>query len=151
MSWKRILFFGLSLVFFYACSSEKKKPVSSQIQKTKKAAPAAKASPGKMLYMQFCLACHMENGEGVPGLYPPLVQTEYVLGDKTRLIENILYGQDGPLEVKGQQYNNVMAKLDYLNDQQIADVLTFVRSNFGNNASAVTAGEVKMTRNAGKK
>jgi len=100
--------------------------------------------------MQFCLACHMENAEGVPGLYPPLTQTDYILGDKKRLIRAVLHGLEGPFEVKGIQYNNVMAKLDYLQDQQIADVLTYIRSNFGNNAEAITANEVRMVRNAGE-
>jgi mono/diheme cytochrome c family protein len=57
---------------------------------------------------------------------------------------------EGEIEVKGEKYNNIMAKLDYLRDQQIADVLTYIRSNFGNNATAVTAAEVSAVRSAGK-
>ena len=117
---------------------------------TKKMEPAESTHPGKIVYIQFCLACHMENGEGVPGLYPPLTQTEYVLGEKTRLIGTVLHGMEGEIEVKGEKYNNIMAKLDYLRDQQIADVLTYIRSNFGNKADAVTAGEVQAVRSAGK-
>ena len=101
-----------------------------------------------MVYVQFCLACHMEKGEGVPGLYPPIVQTEFVLGEKKKLIDAVLNGMEGLVEVKGQQYNNVMAKMDYLSDEQIADVLTYVRSNFGNNAEAVSINDVKMARSA---
>lgn len=112
--------------------------------------PAESTHPGKIVYIQFCLACHMENGEGVPGLYPPLTQTDYVLGEKARLIGTVLHGMEGEIEVKGEKYNNIMAKLDYLRDQQIADVLTYIRSNFGNNADAVTAGEVQAVRSAGK-
>ena len=146
-----VLFLGVVFIVFYSCSSDKKKPVSRQIQRTKKVETAKKLPPGNLVYMQFCMACHMENGEGVPGLYPPLVQTECMLGDKKRLIEIVLHGMDGLSEVKGQQYNNVMAKLDYLSDKQISEVLSFVRSNFGNNAEAVTIEEVKMVRSAGKK
>jgi mono/diheme cytochrome c family protein len=90
----------------------------------------------------------MENGEGVPGLYPPLSQTKYVLGDKEWLIKNILLGQQGPIVVKGEHYNNIMTKLDFLRDKQIAEVLTYVRSNFGNNASAVTEEEVRAVRSS---
>lgn len=105
--------------------------------------------PGKLIYMQFCLACHMHNGEGVPGLYPPLGQTDHVLGDKNRLIKTMLNGQEGLIEVKGEQYNNVMAKFDYLKDKDIADVLSYVRSNFGNDEDAVTINEVKVARSEG--
>ena len=65
-------------------------------------------------------------------MYPPLIQTEMILGEKDSLINIIIHGQEGLIEVKGEQYNNIMAKLDYLKDDQIADVLTYVRSNFGN-------------------
>ncbi len=93
----------------------------------------------------------MENGEGVPSLYPPLTQTEYILGEKKRLIDAVIHGMDGPIEVKGEKYNNIMAKLDYLRDEQIAEVLSYIRSNFGNNADAVTIEEVRAARSAGVK
>ena len=118
---------------------------------TKKMEPKESTHPGKIVYIQFCLACHMDNGEGVPGLYPPLTQTDYILGEKKRLIETVLHGMEGEIEVKGEKYNNIMAKLDYLRDQQIADVLTYVRSNFVNNADAVTAEEVRFVRRPAKK
>lgn len=120
-------------------------------KQTKKVEKVESIHPGKILYLQFCLACHMENGEGVPSLYPPLVQTEYVLGDKKRLIQTVIHGMEGPIEVKGEKFNNIMAKLDYLRDEQIADVLTYVRSNFGNSADAVSAAEVRAVRSAGAK
>ena len=81
-----------------------------------------------------------------PNYTPPLVQTELVLGDKKRLIEIILHGQEGIIEVKGQQYNNIMAKLDYLGNKEISEVLSYVRSNFNNNAEDVAINEVKMIR-----
>jgi len=135
---------GLSL--FYACGSDKSKTSATGQKDKPKTASKPKTDPGKIVYMQFCLSCHMENGEGVPGLYPPLSQTKYVLGDKEWLIKNVLLGQQGPIEVKGQQYNNIMTKLDFLRDKQIAEVLTYVRSNFGNSASAVTEEEVQKVR-----
>jgi len=135
----------------YSCSTKKKGPPKMVSKQTKKIESSEKTHPGKIIYLQFCLACHMENGEGVPSLYPPLTQTEYVQGDKTRLIKTVLHGMEGTIEVKGEKYNNIMAKLDYLRDQQIADVLTYVRSNFGNSASAVTAGEVQKVRSSGIK
>ena len=131
-----------------SCGSENTRGSQNKARETKKEAEKAKTDPGRIVYMQFCLSCHMENGEGVPGLYPPLSQTKYVLGDKEWLIKNVLLGQQGPIEVKGQQYNNIMTKLDFLRDKQIAEVLTYVRSNFGNQASPVTEEEVKRVRNS---
>ena len=140
--------FIIGLIFVYSCGSEEKDSERSTLSEAKKSAEKPKTDPGKILYMQFCLSCHMENGEGVPGLYPPLSQTKYVLGDKEWLIKNILLGQQGPIVVKGEHYNNIMTKLDFLRDKQIAEVLTYVRSNFGNNASAVTEEEVRAVRNS---
>jgi mono/diheme cytochrome c family protein len=134
---------------WFSCSTDSGKETQrSKTNKKREAARKVKTDPGKIVYMQFCLSCHMANGEGVPGLYPPLSQTKYVLGDKKWLIANVLLGQEGPIEVKGQPYNNIMTKLDFLRDKQVAEVLTYVRSNFGNDASAVTADEVRYVRDS---
>lgn len=140
------MFFGM---FLAGCGSDKTSSSSAKSEtKNQTLAEKPKTDPGKIVYIQFCLSCHMENGEGVPALYPPLTQTEYVLGDKERLIKIILLGQEGPIEVKGQMYNNIMTKLDFLGDKEISEVLTYVRSNFGNNADPVTPEEVRAVRNS---
>ena len=142
-----VLIVGFGL--FFACGSAEKKVSKLEIKKTEKTISKESDHPGKILYFQFCLACHMENGEGVPNLYPPLIQTDYILGDKKRLIKTVIHGMEGPIEVKGIKYNNIMAKLDYLRDDQIADVLTYIRSNFGNNADPVSVEEVRIARSEG--
>ena len=144
----RILLIITGLFFIYSCGSDNGASQKTAPSEATKAAEKPKTDPGQIVYMQFCLSCHMENGEGVPGLYPPLSQTKYVLGDKEWLIKNVLLGQQGPIEVKGQPYNNIMTKLDFLRDKQIAEVLTYVRSNFGNQASPVTEAEVTAVRNS---
>lgn len=113
-----------------------------------KKAVADKASPdrGKIVYETYCLACHQADGSGVPNLNPPLIKTEWTTGDKKKLITVILKGMDEEIEVDGESYHNVMPPLTHLSDQEIADVLTYVRSNFSNNASAVTVNEVKAVR-----
>ncbi len=103
---------------------------------------------GKRVYDMYCLPCHMNNGLGAPGMNPPLAGTEYVLGDKTRLIKVVLQGLNEPIEIKGEIYQNVMASHAFLSDQQIADVLSFVRQSFGNDAEAVTPGEVRQVRSS---
>ncbi len=107
---------------------------------------SADLDPGKKVYNRYCLACHQTDGSGVPGLYPPLQQTDMVLYQKEELIKVILNGMQGPVEVKGEIYNNIMPPHDYLTNEQIADVLSYIRQSFGNDAGSVTAEEVEMLR-----
>jgi mono/diheme cytochrome c family protein len=79
---------------------------------------------------------------------PPLTKTSWVLGNKSRLISVVLNGLSRQ-KIDGETYTNVMPGYNFLNDKQVADLLTFVRNSFGNKASAVTHAEVKATR--GKK
>jgi len=113
--------------------------------------PSASIARGKKVYETYCLACHQADGTGVTRLNPPLVKTSYVLGDKKVLIGIVLNGLDEAIEIDGDTYSNVMASHDFLKDQEIADVLTYVRNSFGNKASAVTPEEVAKIRAANKK
>lgn len=101
---------------------------------------------GKKLYIQYCLSCHQEDGSGVPKLNPPLIKTSYVSGDKTKLIAWVLSGSTENIPIDGKYYSNNMAPQANLKDQEIADVLTYIRNSFGNKAGAVTAVEVKAVR-----
>ena len=101
---------------------------------------------GEAAYKLYCLACHQPDGEGVPRLNPPLIQTSYVTGDKKKLIQWVLKGSTENIPIDGKKYSNNMAAQSYLKDQEIADVLTYIRNSFGNKASAVTAAEVKAVR-----
>jgi len=105
---------------------------------------------GKQVYLQICLACHQVDAGGVQGMTPTLVKTTYVLGPKTPLIKIVLNGMTGAITVNGDDFHNVMAPHSDLTDQQIADVLTYVRNSFGNKASAVTVTQVKAVRAANK-
>jgi mono/diheme cytochrome c family protein len=118
-----------------------KKPVAS----SKGGAVAASITRGKDVYLQQCLACHQADGLGVQSMNPPLVKTKFVLGDKTALVRIVLKGMQG-VDIDDESYHNVMAPHTDLTDQQIADVLTYVRNSFGNKATAVTAAEVKAIR-----
>lgn len=110
--------------------------------------PAATASikRGQQVYSTTCIVCHQKDGGGVPRLNPPLIKTKYVLGDKSQLIQIVLKGLNQPIEIDGEQYTNAMPSFAQLTDEQIADVLTFVRNSFGNKASAVTVAQVKAER-----
>ena len=103
---------------------------------------------GKTVYESTCLACHQPDGSGVPNMNPPLVKTKWVLGDKKALTKIVLKGlQGGEIVIDGDKFHNPMPPMEStLTDQEIADVLTFVRNSFGNKASMVTVAEVKALR-----
>jgi mono/diheme cytochrome c family protein len=101
---------------------------------------------GKKLYEQYCLTCHQADGSGVPKLNPPLIKTSYVTGDKKKLVQWVLRGSVENVPIDGNTYSNNMPPQANLKDEEIADILTYIRSNFGNKASAVTAAEVKSIR-----
>lgn len=103
------------------------------------------AKDGKEVYIQYCQSCHMENGEGLEGVYPPVAKTSYLKNTK-KIIDVILKGQFGEVIVNGKKYNTDMPAQDYLTDKQIADVLTYIRSNWGNKYPAVTPAQVKAQR-----
>ncbi|MFT3702306.1 MAG: cytochrome c [Agriterribacter sp.] len=108
--------------------------------------PKAVMERGKALYEKECLSCHQADGLGVQRLNPPLAKTKWVLGPKPKLIAIVLNGLTDPIEIDGDSFNNPMPPHLYLDDQQISDVLTYVRNSFGNNAIAVTPNDVKKVR-----
>jgi mono/diheme cytochrome c family protein len=98
------------------------------------------------LYQQKCFACHQANGAGLPGVFPPLAESEWVNGPVENLIRIQLRGLSGPITVKGKKYASVMPPQATMTDEEIATILTYVRSNFSNKADAVTAEMVKKYR-----
>lgn len=101
---------------------------------------------GAQLYAAKCAACHQASGLGIPGVFPPLSGSEWVLGSDKVLVQIPLHGVSGPLQVKGETYNGAMPSFNALADEEIAAVLTFVRSQWGNNAPPVTSATVKAGR-----
>jgi mono/diheme cytochrome c family protein len=102
---------------------------------------------GKAVYMQLCVACHQPTGAGLPPVFPPLTQTEYVSGSSERFAAMILKGVMGPITVKGMTYNNMMPPQEaLLTDEKIAAAITYVRGSFGNTYSPVSADVVKSAR-----
>ena len=107
---------------------------------------------GEQLYQQRCVSCHQANGEGLAGAFPPLVGSEYALAANVAVpIRIVLNGMQGPVTVKGAQFNGVMPPGGAgiaLSDEEAAAVLTYVRSTWGNSASAVTPQQVAAERAA---
>lgn len=139
-----------ALISLTAAAQTKQQPAAKPKPATSARSGGLQASidRGKLLYTQYCMSCHQADGGGVPRMNPPLIKTDYVLGNKTRLIKVLLLGLNENVEIDGEYYSNPMPAQANLKDQEIADVLTFVRNSFGNKASAVTAGEVKTVRAA---
>lgn len=103
-------------------------------------------SAGMKVYNTYCRACHQADGNGDDNHFPPLAGSEWVRGDKQRLINIVLDGLNGPITVKGRLFDGTMPKNEFLSDAQVADVLTYLIQNFGNQASGVEAKEVKQVR-----
>ena len=108
---------------------------------------------GKTVYMQVCFACHQPTGLGLPGMFPPLAGSDWTAAKKPdRMIRMVLHGVTGPVTINGKPFATPAPLMppqgSVLSDQQIADVLTYVRDSFGNKASPVTPDQVKAIRDA---
>ncbi len=114
-------------------------------QQTAELSPAER---GKKVFMANCATCHQANGQGVAGQYPPLAGSEYVINGTRRPAMIVLKGLEGPLTVKGSHFGTAVMQPweKTLTDQKIADVLTYIRSDWGNNASPVTTEQIAALR-----
>lgn len=108
---------------------------------------AQKIADGKQIYTKTCFACHQANGEGIPNAFPPLAKSDYLNADIKRAIDIVLHGKTGEITVNGQKYNSVMTK-QALNDQEVADVLTYVYNSWGNNKTNVSVNTVLEVKSA---
>ena len=100
---------------------------------------------GQEVYISNCTSCHMEKGEGLEDIYPPLAKSDYLMADKQRSIVQVLKGVSGEMKVNGKTYNGEMTGFD-LTDQEVSDVLNYIRNSFGNKGAALTPAEVKAYR-----
>ena len=106
---------------------------------------------GKRVYNSTCVACHQSHGRGQAGQFPPLAGSDWVNGvGPNRMIRIVLHGLQGAIKVNDVEFNGQMAALGaQLSDQQVADVLSFVRTEWGNAGSFVSAAEVATIRGEG--
>lgn len=133
-------------VFLPFVALAQKKPVSSKAA-TGGVSLKQSIADGQTVYQKYCLTCHQVDGSGVPNLNPPLTGTKWVLGPKTVLIQQVLHGSKGKVEIDGETFHNAMPPQGKgMTDEEIANVLTYVRNSFGNKASRVTPAEVKGVR-----
>lgn len=131
-------------------------PEGSTIQKmptpkTKKATITAsnleeRIAFGKDVYSRTCTACHQANGQGVPAAFPPLANSDYLNADVDRAIAAVLFGMSGEITVNGEIYNSVMTSQG-LNDEETANVMTYIYNNWDNDAQEITPEMVNKVRN----
>lgn len=103
---------------------------------------------GGALFAGTCSVCHQSDGKGMPGVFPPLAKSDFLSADVHRAINVVLHGLSGKVTVNGQEYNSVMPPMNQLNDDEVANILTFVVNSWGNPGGKVTADEVKKARAA---
>jgi mono/diheme cytochrome c family protein len=112
-----------------------------------KVASQESAVDGAQVYQANCASCHQAQGEGLPGAFPPLAASEWVIGEARIPVKILLKGLTGPITVKGQSYNGVMPSFEaVLNDAEIAAVVTYIRSHWGNQVNEVGESQVKALR-----
>ncbi len=107
--------------------------------------PEVWLAKGKKVYNN-CQACHNQAGVGVPGVFPPLVGSDWVTGSTERFAMALLKGLSGPIKVNGTPYNGVMPAWESLSDKEIAQVMSYVRNTWGNSGSLVTEAMVAAAR-----
>lgn len=95
---------------------------------------------GKEIYTDFCVTCHLEKGEGVATVFPPLAESDYLIKNREASIRGIKYGQQGEIVVNGVTYNSAMASLG-LENEEIADVMNYISNSWGNSSDKIVTTE----------
>jgi nitrite reductase (NO-forming) len=101
---------------------------------------------GSDIYSTQCITCHMDQGQGLEGVYPPLAKSDYLMADKKRSIQQVIHGASGEMKVNGVVYNGEMQAFD-LSDEEVSDVINYIRNSWGNKGDAVKPADVKAARN----
>ncbi len=101
---------------------------------------------GEKLFAGTCSVCHQSTGAGLEGVFPPLAKSDFLMADAKRAIGIVLNGLNGAVTVNGKTFNSVMPPMSQLNDDEIANILTFVRNSWGNSDGAISATEVTEIR-----
>jgi mono/diheme cytochrome c family protein len=107
----------------------------------------ASLARGKIIYDSQCVTCHREKGEGIKDVYPPLAKSDYLMANRTRSIGIVVNGLTGQITVNGAQYDGEMLSVD-LPDQQVSDVLNYIRNSWGNKGDAIKPEEVAPQKKA---
>ncbi len=155
MKFNRLLILTAAMAVSVAACAQEESAAPAQAADSAVAVHAAEASSqslderianGGKIFSAHCAACHQANGQGLPGAFPPLAESDYLAAGTGVAVAAVLNGLSGPLTVNGTDYNAVMPSLSYLSDSDVADVVTFVFNSFGNPGGEVASGEVAAAR-----
>jgi len=109
----------------------------------------AQMAAGKKAYEGICMACHQADGKGLPGAFPPLAGSDYLLANPERAVQNVVNGLSGEVIINGQKYDGVMPAMTQLSDQEIADALTYIMNSWGNKDGVIAVAQVAAERARG--
>jgi len=103
---------------------------------------------GQQLFAGTCSVCHQGNGAGLPGVFPPLAKSDFLAADPQRAVKIVLQGLNGKVKVNGHDYDSVMPAMNQLNDDEVANILTYVLNSWGNPGGQISTADVKKARAA---
>ncbi len=136
-------FFGVIIFLLINCSGEQK---SNPGYENQSEALTKELVAGQEIYKKYCLSCHQASGKGVSGMYPPLLANPDLKSGSDSLIQTVLRGKAGRLVVNGNDYVGIMAPQNYLSDEQVANVLNFVRNGMNKFNVQIKPEEVAAVR-----
>lgn len=151
----RLIISVLVVILLASCQNSSENKKSGQVSESKEQTENTTVSseqnsgsehPGKAVYAKYCQVCHQADGQGISGVHPPLGPGSWVERDPKELIAIMMKGLNGKIEVNGKTYNSFMPSQAHLTNEEMADVLTYIRSSWGNNLPPVTADMVKQVR-----
>lgn len=147
----RLIFSFILFTFLFGCKSEKSNNnyvayasiEENGITQIPEFQESESYKRGKEVYMDFCITCHLADGKGITGTFPPLDGSNWLTEKRQESIHAVKYGLQGPIEVNGEKYNMAMAPMG-LSDQEVADVMNYVMNSWSNSSKKpVTLEEVK--------
>ena len=122
-------------------------PVAAGDRRTPIVVDSSAEVDGSVVYAGNCVACHQANGQGLAGVFPPLVDSRWVTEKPERLVQILLHGINGEIEVQGQTYQGVMPAFAQLSDPELSAVLSYIRNSWGNSARAIDTDQIASGRN----
>lgn len=133
-----------AVMFAFSCNSNKKEEktqISLNNSSTKQDSKLTESiKRGKIVYDDFCMACHLPNGEGITGSFPPLAKSDFLSNKREESLKAIKFGMTGEVVVNGETYNSVMTPLG-LTDEEVADVMNYISNSWGNKNNTLTTVE----------
>lgn len=127
------------MIAFAGCKSDNKEKETEEesyiipsSEKSSEQTPlTASIKRGKEVYNDLCITCHLPNGKGIAGTYPPLDGSNWLTEKREESIRGVKYGMQGPIEVNGEKYDNIMTPMG-LSDKEVADAMNYVMNSWSN-------------------